>query len=96
MENKFINIKDAAKMLGVSALTLRNWDKSGKFPAGRHPMSNYRVYNVADLEKFMQLIATSTEAAESRPTIKKTAPKADSEPRSSVRKLSVKHLIDSE
>ena len=50
MENKYVNIKQAAKILGVSPLTLRNWDNSGKFPAGRHPISNYRVYKTADLE----------------------------------------------
>lgn len=50
MENKFITIKEAAKILRVSPLTLRNWDNSGKFLAGRHPISNYRVYKVEDIE----------------------------------------------
>lgn len=53
MENKYITIKQASKILGVSALTLRNWDNNGKFPAGRHPISNYRVYKVEDLEALM-------------------------------------------
>ena len=53
MENKYITIKQAAKLLGVSPLTLRNWDNSGKFPAGRHPISNYRVYKTEDVEELL-------------------------------------------
>lgn len=56
MNNKFITIRDAAKMLGMSKLTLRNWDKSGKLSAYRHPISNYRVYKVEDLEKIIKQI----------------------------------------
>lgn len=41
-------------MLEVSKLTLRNWDKAGKLPAYRHPISNYRVYRVEDLEKIIR------------------------------------------
>lgn len=54
MENKYITIKQAASILGVSPLTLRNWDNSGKFPAGRHPISNYRVYKIEDIENLIQ------------------------------------------
>jgi len=43
MKEIYFSIKEAAEILGVSSLTLRNWDKSGKFPAQRHPMNNYRV-----------------------------------------------------
>lgn len=53
MQNKYITIKEAAKILGVSPLTLRNWDNSGKFPAGRHPISNYRVYKIEDVEELL-------------------------------------------
>jgi hypothetical protein len=53
MEKKYITIKQAAKILGVTTLTLRNWDNSGKFPAGRHPISNYRVYRIEDIEELM-------------------------------------------
>jgi len=41
---KFINVGQAAKLLGVSSETLRRWDKSGKFESVRHPINNYRVY----------------------------------------------------
>lgn len=80
MENNFITIKQAAKILGVSALTLRNWDNSGKFPAGRHPISNYRVYKVEDIEEI--ILAMGVKVGNKRPT------------RTEIKKLIVKHLTD--
>lgn len=56
MANTYITIKQASKILGVSPLTLRNWDKNGKLKAHRHPMNNYRVYKIDDLEGvFMEI-----------------------------------------
>lgn len=78
MENKFITIKQAAKILGVSPLTLRNWDNSGKFPAGRHPISNYRVYKVEDIEDL--IVQMGVRVNKKKPT------------REEVKKLMVKHL----
>jgi len=54
MDNQFITIKQASSILGVSPLTLRNWDKNGKLKAYRHPMNNYRVYKIEDLEAVIQ------------------------------------------
>ncbi len=59
MANLYITIKQASKILGVSAITLRNWDKNGKLKAHRHPMNNYRVYKIEDLEKVIQEIETN-------------------------------------
>ncbi len=56
MNKKFLLIKEAADILGVSKLTLRNWDRAGKLKAYRHPISNYRVYRVEDLEKITKQI----------------------------------------
>lgn len=53
MDKLYVNIKDAAEILGVSKLTLRNWDKAGKLSALRHPISNYRVYKIEDLKKIL-------------------------------------------
>jgi len=53
MKKRFLTIKEAAEFLEVSALTLRNWDKSGKLEAGRHPINNYRIYTISELEKFI-------------------------------------------
>ena len=56
IEKKFITIHQAARLIGVSALTLRNWDKSYKFRAARHPMNNYRVYTLEQIESLMKKI----------------------------------------
>ena len=53
MGNKLISIKKASEMLGVTPLTLRNWDKNGKLKAMRHPLNNYRVYKVEDIERLI-------------------------------------------
>ena len=39
-----MSIKEAAVILGVSEMTLRRWDKAGKFCPHRHPVNGYRVY----------------------------------------------------
>ena len=36
-------------MLGVTAATLRNWDREGKLVAKRNPTNNYRYYEIADI-----------------------------------------------
>lgn len=54
MTNEYVSIKEASKILGVTPLTLRNWDKSGKFPATRHPINNYRVYKIDDINKLVE------------------------------------------
>ena len=56
MDKKLISIKEAAEMLGVSKLTLRNWDRDGKLSALRHPINNYRVYQLEDIEKIINKI----------------------------------------
>jgi len=56
MEPKYLTIKQVATMLSVSTLTLRNWDKRGRLIAHRHPMNNYRVYKLEDIEKIVRQI----------------------------------------
>jgi len=53
---KIITIKEAAKILGVSEMTLRRWDQSGKFRARRHPLNDYRLYARADVLKLRRRI----------------------------------------
>ena len=78
MANQYITIKQASKILNVSPLTLRNWDNNGKLRAHRHPMNNYRVYKIEDLETVIQEIEVGT-------GLRKSSKKE-------VRKLIVKHL----
>jgi excisionase family DNA binding protein len=75
---KFITIKDAASILGVSTMTLRNWDKAGKLKANRHPFNNYRVYKVEDIEKLLESISLSGDAMQQK--------------KIEIKKLSIKHL----
>ena len=82
MAKLYITIKQAALILDVSPLTLRNWDKNGKLKAHRHPMNNYRVYKMEDLEKVIQEIEENT-------GLRKSTKKE-------IRKLIVKHLSDDE
>lgn len=67
----YFSIKEAANILGVSSLTLRNWDKSGKFRAQRHPMNNYRVYKLSALENIIDDIEGGTDKSNARRQIKK-------------------------
>ena len=71
MREIYFTIKEAAEILGVSPLTLRNWDKSGKFPAQRHPMNNYRVYKLSSLEKIIEDIESGEAKSNARKSIKK-------------------------
>ncbi|MFZ1936646.1 MAG: helix-turn-helix domain-containing protein [Thermoguttaceae bacterium] len=40
----YLTVSEAADFLGVSAATLRNWDRAGKVKATRHPVNGYRLY----------------------------------------------------
>lgn len=73
MEEKeiYFSIKEAAEILGVTPLTLRNWDKSGKFKAGRHPMNNYRIYKLSDLREVIDDIELGTHKSNAEKKIKK-------------------------
>jgi len=53
----FITIRQAADMIGVSPATLRNWDRSGKLKAVRHPMNRYRLYRREAVEEFLRDLA---------------------------------------
>jgi len=51
-----LKIKEAAQFLGVNIKTLQRWDDIGKFKALRHPINNYRLYKLEDLEKLVRRI----------------------------------------
>ena len=44
-------VKKAAKFLGVSPGTLRDWDRCNKLKVRRNPMNKYRLYRREDLER---------------------------------------------
>jgi len=55
-EKKYITVNEAAKLLGVTPLTLRNWDKAKKLVALRNPLNNYRIYKKEDIDFFLRRI----------------------------------------
>ena len=59
MPKKFLNVKEVAKLMGVTPLTIRNWDTAGKLTAYRNPVNNYRLYKVEDIENLLKEIDQS-------------------------------------
>ncbi len=51
-DGEFMLVGEAADYVGVSAQTLRRWDRQGRLVAVRRPGSTYRHYRRADLEPF--------------------------------------------
>ena len=62
MENlqNYIMIREAARFLGVSAGTLRNWEKTGKIKTHRNPVNGYRLYKKKDLELLLKQVVQSS------------------------------------
>ncbi len=56
---KYLTIKKAAKLLHVTPLTLRNWDKKGILKPYRNPVNNYRVYRLDQIEGFLRKLELS-------------------------------------
>jgi len=55
--NEYIGIEETSKMLNVSKLTLRRWDKEGKLKAYRHPINNWRMYKKEEIENLLKGIS---------------------------------------
>ena len=53
MNERYLPLKEVARIIGVTSLTLRNWDKKGLLAAYRNPVNNYRVYRYADVADFI-------------------------------------------
>ncbi len=53
---RYLTVKEVAKLMGVTTLTLRNWDKNGKLKAYRNPINNYRIYKPENIELFLRKI----------------------------------------
>jgi hypothetical protein len=59
----YMTIAGAVEFLGVSASTLRNWDRAGKLKAARNPMNRYRLYEKSDLEEVLLSLQPSRRKA---------------------------------
>lgn len=91
MEKKYFTIKEAAELLGVTPLTLRNWDKSGKLSASRNPINNYRVYRREDIEDIVGELEFGN--TEKNKNIEESASPSGKQMK---RKLIVRHIDDVE
>ena len=54
IEKQYYTVGEVAYILGVTPLTLRNWDKQKKLLAKRNPINNYRMYKASDIEQFLR------------------------------------------
>ena len=57
MDSKFddyFTVQQAARFVGVSPSTIRNWDKAGKIKTTRHPLNGYRLIRQADLNSILR------------------------------------------
>ena len=52
----YLTVSEAAEYLGVSASTLRNWDRAGKVRATRHPVNGYRLYRKEELANLLEKV----------------------------------------
>lgn len=61
MRRQYLSIKQASSVIGVTPLTLRNWDKAGKLRPYRNPINNYRYYRLDQIESFLREMESSRE-----------------------------------
>ena len=61
--DEYLRIAEAAEYLGVCRGTLRNWGRAGQLPEYRHPVNNYRLFKISDLDKLLK----TTEQSATRP-----------------------------
>ena len=54
--DEYMTVSQAAGHLGISADTLRRWDRAGKLEAMRHPVNHYRLYRESDLDRILKSI----------------------------------------
>ena len=59
MPKKYLMVQEVAQLMGVTPLTVRNWDAKGKLVAYRNPMNNYRMYKTEDIEVLLRGIELS-------------------------------------
>lgn len=54
--SQYVTIGTAAKNLGISISTLRNWDKDGTLASCRNFISSYRLYKIKDIEMILEIL----------------------------------------
>lgn len=66
MPKKYLMVQEVARVLGVTPLTIRNWDAKGKLVAYRNPLNNYRMYKTEDVEALIRQIELSRDRPKAR------------------------------
>jgi len=51
---KYITVKEASGLLCITPQTLRKWEKKGYLVPCRNPVNNYRMYEIRQIEKFIE------------------------------------------
>jgi len=64
---QYLQIKEAAEYLGVCPNTLRNWEVSGKLAVHRHPLNNYRLFRIKDLDALIRRTERSVSTTNRKP-----------------------------
>jgi DNA (cytosine-5)-methyltransferase 1 len=54
--NEFVTIAEASRCLGVAQNTLRSWGAHGKIQEYRHPLNNYRLYRLEDINALAKVL----------------------------------------
>ena len=66
MPKKYLLVQEVARLMGVTPLTVRNWDAKGKLQAYRNPVNNYRLYKIEDVESLIRQIELSRDKPRAR------------------------------
>ena len=56
---------EAAKLLGVTPKTFRNWDRSGKLKPVRNPANGYQLYSHEDTAAYLSQLDRNTDRYDS-------------------------------
>ena len=65
--DEYLQITDAAVYLGVCRNTLRNWGHNRRIKEHRHPVNDYRLYKLADLNRLLQATEESHKHVSRKP-----------------------------
>lgn len=55
-DSLYVTIAEACKRLGIAPNTLRSWGAGGKIQEYRHPVNNYRLYSLDDIDRLAAVL----------------------------------------